>query len=136
MERKRVVSILKTLASGVDPLTNEPAHQAFTGMEVIRALFLAADWLANGGDPIDPSGARAAPPARRDKPRAAGMPWSEEEDLALAAEFDAGVTVSEMAVQHGRTRGGITTRLVKLGKIDPSSVKQRERYAPANAAPS
>jgi len=125
MERERVVSILKSLASGIDPLTNEPAHEAFAGTDVVRALFLAADWVS-GGEP--PDGAPVAPrPAR---PHAAGMPWSDEEDFALAAEFDAGLTVSEIAAQHGRTRGGITTRLVKLGKIDASAVKPRERYTP------
>jgi hypothetical protein len=41
------------------------------------------------------------------------------------------MTIAQMALQHGRTSGAITSRLVKLGRIDPAAVKTRERGARA-----
>jgi hypothetical protein len=39
------------------------------------------------------------------------------------------MTTAQIALQHGRTSGAITTRLVKLGRIDPAMVKSRDRGA-------
>ncbi|MGZ5433179.1 MAG: hypothetical protein ACXW31_16970 [Thermoanaerobaculia bacterium] len=47
----------------------------------------------------------------------------------LGGEFDAGTTIREIALKHGRTSGAITSRLVKLGKIDASTVTSRDRGA-------
>jgi hypothetical protein len=44
--------------------------------------------------------------------------WTDDEDARLAAEFDAGLTVEEMADGHGRARGGIVSRLVKLELVE------------------
>lgn len=75
---------------------------------------------------------REAPAAARSRGRgktiltSAGMPWSAEEDARVCQEHDAGMTVAQIALQHGRSSGAITSRLVKLGKIDPGTVKLRE----------
>lgn len=47
----------------------------------------------------------------------AGSSWTEEEDLTLRQEFADGVTISEMALTHGRTRGAIESRLKKLNLL-------------------
>lgn len=120
MELQRVVSIVESLAAGVDPATgtNIP-HDLFQTPDVIRALFTAANLLKQ----------RADAPASTSRPAAAGQRWSDEEDSLLCHEFDGGTPVAEIARQHGRTSGAITSRLVKLGRIDPETVKVRDRGA-------
>jgi hypothetical protein len=50
-----------------------------------------------------------------------GKPWSEGEDRALTAEFDAGTPLPEIARKHARTHSSIRLRLEKLGKIEASA---------------
>lgn len=59
----------------------------------------------------------------------AGLAWSGEEDARLLQEYDASMTTAQIALAHGRTSGAIVSRLVKLGRIDPASVRSRERGA-------
>ena len=54
----------------------------------------------------------------REKHPQAWMKWSDDEDAQLAAELDAGLTVEEMGLSHGRGRGGIISRLVKLELVE------------------
>lgn len=102
--------IIEALANGIDPETGEilPPQSTLNSPAVIRALFVA-------GRALD----RAAKHADRNNssPAMAGLPWGDEEDQALLAAFDAGSTVKDMALKHGRTLGAITSRLVRLGKI-------------------
>ena len=46
----------------------------------------------------------------------AGAPWSKEEDDELIREFDAKISIAELVKKHGRTKGAINSRLVRLGK--------------------
>lgn len=99
MHRDQVISILESLAEGQSPL-------------VVEALETATNVLR-----------------RNERPASAGAKWTAEEDAILGGEFDAGATIREIAGKHGRTSGAITSRLVKLGKIDPSAVTSRDRGA-------
>jgi hypothetical protein len=103
MDRQQVISTLDSLAAG-----------SVIGEDTVRALRVATTLLKESGP-------------RNPKLPAAGTPWSHEEDTRLGSEFDSGMTIAQIALQHGRTSGGITQRLVKLGKIDPATVKTRER---------
>jgi hypothetical protein len=47
----------------------------------------------------------------------AGTAWTKQEDETLIQEFDAKIPILEIARRHGRSNGGITSRLVRLGKI-------------------
>ncbi len=51
------------------------------------------------------------------QPRNAGKPWTAIEDRKLEDEFDAKMPIATIAQEHGRTRGAIESRLVRLGKI-------------------
>ena len=42
-------------------------------------------------------------------------PWTPEEEGKLIAGFKAGLKVAELAKEHGRKKGGISSRLKKLG---------------------
>ena len=103
-------SLISALAEGVDPFTGEvlAREHLLQQPQVVRALFHAAHALERQGK----SAKRAAA-----LPTNAGAAWSEEEDLMLAHEFDFSIPVPEIAKRHGRTKGAITSRLVRLGKI-------------------
>ena len=112
MERAQVITILESLANGVDPGSGARIPlDAFHSGDTVRALFAATSLLKD---------TQVAP--KRGK---AGARWTEEEDVRLCSEFDGGDSISKIAVLHGRTSGAITSRLVKLGRLDPEKVKAR-----------
>lgn len=51
------------------------------------------------------------------QPANAGKLWTETEEDKLLDEFDSKMPLAEIAKEHGRTKGGIEARLVKLGRI-------------------
>ena len=51
------------------------------------------------------------------QPANAGEPWTETEEDKWLDEFDSKMALAEIAKEHGRTKGGIEARLVKLGRI-------------------
>jgi hypothetical protein len=124
MQIEQVISILDSVASGIDPTTGQAIpHDLFRSPDVIPAFATAANMLRTGG-------------TRRPRPQAAGARWTDEEDARLATEFDGGAPVAEIARLHGRTAGAINSRLVKLGKVDPDTVNVRERVREAAAGKS
>ena len=125
MEQQRVIAVLESLANGIDPQTGATIpYDAFHSADTVRALFTATTLLKS---------AETARSTRRPRETgaltSAGAAWSAEEDARLGREFDGGMTTAQIALQHGRTSGAITSRLVKLGRIDPASVKSRDRGA-------
>jgi hypothetical protein len=106
MDRQQVIAVLESLANGNDPSTGARIPgETFHSADTVRALFAAASLL---------KGARNG----NTKFVAAGTPWSSEEDSRLGQELDRGMTIAQIALGHGRTSGAITSRLVKLGKIE------------------
>lgn len=101
MQVEQVLSILDSLAAGGSP-------ELFASADAQQAISTAAALL-------------------KGRPAAAGARWSDEEDARLVAEFDGGTAIPEIARLHGRSRAAITLRLVKLGKLEESSVKVRGR---------
>lgn len=129
MQIQQVISILDSVAAGVDPKTGEAIpNDVFHSPDVIRAFFTAANALRSHG-PATPA---APAPVSRSRPQAAGARWTEQEDTLLCDEFDGGIPVAEIARLHGRTTGAINSRLVKLGKVDPETVNVRERVRRAS----
>ncbi|HUR81380.1 MAG TPA: hypothetical protein VM733_11475 [Thermoanaerobaculia bacterium] len=107
MEKQEVIRTLESFA----------AHEsAAVTAEVRNAISAAATLLRDA-------------PARRSSLPSAGTPWSQDEDARLVREFDASMTIAQIALQHGRSSGAITSRLVKLGRIDPMKVQTRDRGA-------
>jgi len=106
--------IIDTLAKGVDPETGEvlPPDSCLNSPHIIRALFFASKAL---------DAAIRKAEANAGRPGKAGKPWSEAEDEQLLKAFDAGATVHDLASVHERSAGGITSRLVRLGRITEKS---------------
>ncbi len=133
MERLQTLTILNALANGVHPATGEqfPADSPYQHPDTVRALFSAVRAL---------EGDRGESPTPATKPRATsgtanlGSRWTTEEEQRLAAAFDAGKRVSELAALHGRSVAAIEARLLKLGKIDASAVTASLRYGAKPAA--
>jgi len=104
MDTEQIATTLESLAIRM--------HEAVTPDETV-ALQSAVQTLR--------STSRARPPA----PAAAGNRWDDGEDSQLCYEFDAGLSVAEIAVAHGRTRSAIHLRLLKLGRMTSAEVGPR-----------
>ncbi|RNM03213.1 hypothetical protein [Ralstonia pseudosolanacearum] len=109
MNHQKALPILQALARGIDPETGEVLvdQSPFNNVLVIRALQCAIDSL----------GQKSAKGRSTERPKNAGRAWLEEEDRQLVRAFDAGMDPKELATQHGRTRGAINSRLVRLGRL-------------------
>ena len=103
-------SILKALAEGVNPITGEilPKSDSCNQPDVIRSLYVAVNELDK---------AEKRSKMRRSLPENAGKPWTAEDDKELSKMFDKGCTTSDICTYFKRTKGGIASRLVRLGII-------------------
>jgi len=57
-----------------------------------------------------------------------GQPWNGELDARLRTRWDEGATVPVLAKEFGRTTGGLSSRLVKIGAVqgrDDPALKRR-----------
>lgn len=115
MDIVRATELLGGLADGVNPLTGEilPVDCICNQAEIVRAFHAILGALQQGKIPAKPL------------PPNAGKPWTEGEENKLAHEFDAGMKLSTIAKEHGRTRGAIEGRLVNMGKIDRTYFAKR-----------
>ena len=129
MRMDQVISILESVAAGIDPHSGETIpNNVFHTADVIRAFYAAARMLRQATPPSETNGMSLEEKSvRTDRPPSAGARWTSEEDALVCAAFDGGMAVHDIATQHGRTRGAITSRLVKLGRIDPNTVNVRNR---------
>lgn len=132
MEKDHTLRILNALANGIHPATGEKfaADSPYQHPDTVRALFEAMRAVEGGAAP-------AAAPATERRPAlpqsGSGSRWTSEEEQRLAAAFDAGTTVDELARAHSRSRAAIEARLVRLGKMDASAVTTPLRYPPKPA---
>jgi hypothetical protein len=108
--------IVRALADGVNPVTGEayPETSPYAEPRTLRALFSAVDLMQR----------EVEREKRRERlPANFGKPWTETEDTSLVGEYDAGVTMTEIARRHARTQSSIRLRLEKLGKIAPTPMQ-------------
>ena len=136
MEKAAALKIIQQLADGIDPQTGQAfrADSPYQHPDTVRALFVALRALD-----APPVSAQTAPRQRaaatgENAPSNSGKPWSEDEDKALAAAFDAGGKIPELATQHQRSRFAIEARLAKLGKIEPPANLRGHKAASNTAA--
>nr|WP_295107320.1 hypothetical protein [uncultured Caulobacter sp.] len=59
------------------------------------------------------------PKRLRPTPLRQGAAWSKAEDIKLRNDRDSGKTVREMAASFNRSRGSITSRLLKMSRAEP-----------------
>lgn len=104
------IVLLEKLAEGIDPFTGEvlPRGHLLQHPQVVRALFHAQHAIAQKGKKSQRNPSLHAN---------AGTAWSKAEDEDLVREFDAKISTQEIAKKHGRTKGAINSRLLRLGLI-------------------
>ena len=105
--------IVRALARGIDPSTGEalPSDHLCQQPATVRALVAAHAELEG----------RSAHPRSRSNTSLgakAGSPWDPADDEALAQAFDRGESIAKLAQDFQRSRGAITARLVRLGKLE------------------
>ena len=126
MEKAAALKILQQLADGTDPHTGKAfgADSPYQHPDTVRALFVALRAL---DAPVAAPAAGKQRAAAESAPSNSGKPWSDDEDKALAAAFDAGKQILELATAHQRSRFAIEVRLAKLGKIEqPANMRGRK----------
>lgn len=130
MEQQQTLRILNALANGIHPATGErfSADSPYQHPDTVRALFTAVRALEGGGAPAAAAAGTDVKPALPQN--GPGSRWTPEEEQRLAAAFDAGRTVAELARLHSRSLAGIEARLLKLGKIDAATLTTQLRYPP------
>ena len=110
MNAEDTKEILLLLANGIDYDTGEllAKDNILNRGDVVRTLFIAIE----GVDLL-------LRQQRKTKvlPENVGKKWTEEDDDMLAKHFDSGSDVGVLAKFFDRTKGAISARLVKLGKI-------------------
>lgn len=108
------VLIIDALAMGVHPFTGEPlpAGHVMHRPPVIRALFAVLRCIDVEATQEDNSKENGRYPR-------GGEPWTKEEETQLANEFERKMKTTEIANLHGRTSGAITSRLARLGLVEP-----------------
>ena len=110
MNQSEALSVVRSLAKGVDPETGEvfAADSIYQRAQTVRALYAAAEALEKS---------ERFERRKQQLPPKTGEPWSEDEDRKLLSSFDAGRGLSELASAHQRTQTGVRARLVKYGRL-------------------
>ena len=110
MNQAEALSVIRSLANGVDPETGEvfPGDSVYQRAPTVRALYAAAEALEK---------AERFERRKQSLPAKTGEPWSEDEDRKLLSAFDAGRGLPELASAHQRTQTGVRARLVKYGRL-------------------
>ena len=127
MEKADALKIIQQLADGIDPHTGQVfgAGSPYQHPDTVRALFVALRAL--DAPAAAPAAGKQRAAAAESAPSNSGKPWSDDEDKALAAAFDAGKQILELATAHQRSRFAIEVRLAKLGKIEqPANMRGRK----------
>ena len=104
------LEIIKLLSNGINPLTGEKFDDEHIcqNKKITRALLVSLKSLENEIEKIE---------RRKNLPENAGNSWTSEEDVKLIIEFDKGCSIQELSYVFERTKGSITSRLKKHGKL-------------------
>lgn len=115
--------ILYELANGTNPMTGEENDEWILEQpEIIRALYagaLALDKLTE-----EPTFPEETPiiKANEPKPSNSGKKWTSEDDTILFEAFNNGESISDLAVDFGRSEHAIAARLEKLLDVTPDEI--------------
>jgi hypothetical protein len=110
MNHQEAINIIQALIDGINPLSDEPlpSNSLCLNDDIQRALQAAIPALESKVK---------ADIRKSNLPINAGNPWSSDEDHQLIEAFDNGDSINTLVELHQRTKGAITSRLGKLGKI-------------------
>ena len=128
MELDEAKEIVRALADGVDPTTGEvlPQESPYNDPSVIRALFKVIESTRTAKKPTKTNEQRQQDNIDSEKPKNAGLPWTDELKAELASKYRSGVSIDEICKQYERTKGAIVSELTKQGLVE-SSIEFSER---------
>ena len=153
MDPSRAREILRALADGRDPATGAPfpPDSPYQQADTVRALHAALEALS--ATSLQPT-ASSLPPSPGNltsdirpltsSPHPAPARWTPEEEQRLRDAFAAQTPIPAIAATHNRTRGAITSRLIRLGLIQddfahparpPTAPPDRQTAPPADRPP-
>lgn len=118
MTPTKAMRIVRAITDGLDTYPDKalPFDTSIKKTEIVRALKLAMHFLSK---------------YESERPPRAGKPWDEMEIETLRASFKAGIRISKLARDHGRTRAAIEIRLAQLGLIeDKGTLKWMNKWEP------
>lgn len=121
MDIHRAKEIVELLANGVDPTTGEvfPPDSHYNNPEIIRALFTILDSVRTPAKATKKSiEEKQQDNLDNGKPKNAGLPWNLEQRQDVAALFNDGKTIKELASYFERTQGAIKSELTHQGLIE------------------
>lgn len=124
MRQQKACLILQALIQGVDPFSGEELEAAtvLQRADVLRAMLA-------GVAALEESASRSA--RRAQLPANVGRSWTQQEDLELIRESQAGTAIEAIADAHARTFRAIEARLEKLGLITSAQRVTRNSFEPA-----
>ena len=110
MHTFEALRIIEKLSTGINPLSDEPLapKSLCLNQDIQKALQVTVPALQARMRWIE---------RQAQLPANAGKSWKTEEEESLNTGFDNGDSVDILAERHQRTKGSITSRLVKMGKI-------------------
>jgi hypothetical protein len=113
MQYEEALSIVRSLAGGINPITKEPipSDSVYNDPIIIRALYTVTD-----SKPLKSKKIKTAIP--KNVANNAGKKWNKEDEKALIEAFKEGLTDIELANKFGRSKFAINSKLVKLDQID------------------
>ncbi len=114
METQEALRIMRALADGINPESGKEmnAEAIYQCPPVVRAFHRAVQALEYVGE---------RERSKKTLPAKAGKSWSRAEDAQVCEELRRGIDFHQIAKTHNRTVGSIIARLVKLGRIGPST---------------
>ena len=125
MNQTEALSVVRSLANGVDPETGEvfPADSVYQRAQTVRALYAAAEALEK---------AERFERRKQQLPPKTGEPWTEDEDRKLLSGFDAG---RGPAGSRGRAPAHADRRARAAGEVRPARrVRRKELLRRPDAA--
>jgi hypothetical protein len=123
MEVEEAITIVRSLAYGVDPATKQTCadDSVYRNPHVVKALNRALGALLSQQE------------RDRNKATSAGKYWTHAEDEQVCLELRRGTEFHQIAKTHNRTVGSIVARLIKLGKI--TAGKSGQLFPPDTSLP-
>ncbi len=120
MDLDKAKEIVRLLAEGIDPTTGEvlPKESPYNEPVVIRALFTVIESIKEVRKPKKTVEQKQQENLDSGKPRNAGLPWTDELKMEVAAKFRSGDSIPELSKYFERTKDAIISELTKQGLIE------------------
>lgn len=119
MEQDNVISVLDSLANGVDPVTGEvfPMNSPYNHPEVIRALFHALKLMPKEKKAKKSLEEKQQENLSQGRPMNYGLPWLDTDVNWAVQVFQQGMAIDAIAQQLARKPSSIISLLKKQGII-------------------